>query len=112
MACEEMDGSLVISNTLEEDEFLYTEVLHQVPQSYQAWIGLFEIGSSNPRIWKWVDGSVPTFTKWGSTEPSHSVANCVTALIEGSNRGWNDRRCKKHMVLFAKRNRTNHNSTN
>ncbi|KAJ7353902.1 Collectin-12 [Desmophyllum pertusum] len=93
--CEEMDGSLVILNSLEEDEFLYTEVLPQVPQSYEAWIGLREIGSSKPRIWKWVDGSIPTFTKWGSNDPSHTRSHCVTAAVEGSNMGWNDRRCSK-----------------
>ncbi|KAJ7353899.1 Collectin-12 [Desmophyllum pertusum] len=96
MTCEEMDGSLVILNSLEEYEFLYTEVLPY--KKYQVWIGLREIGSSKPRIWKWVDGSVPAFTKWGLAQPQGSDAHCVT-LLNGSfgdgkwNHVWNDRIC-------------------
>ena len=95
--CEELNGSLVSLNSLEEYEFLYTDIL---PDKYKVWIGLFDVTFSwiEPR---WVDGSVLAYEKWGLDQPNGRIGSeCVTALNgkhfkQQWNHEWNDRACAR-----------------
>ncbi|KAL9966882.1 hypothetical protein ACROYT_G025019 [Oculina patagonica] len=102
--CREMNGSLVILHTAEEHEFITRAVF---PDTYQAWIGLNDYGSS-PRDWKWEDGSGLSFSHWHPGEPNDAVENCVGVLngfFYGMqwNHAWNDQDCAKSFPFICER---------
>ena len=70
--CEALrKGNLVILNTVEEEQFLIANVL---PVTYQTWIGIHDDDPGTPRMWRWIDGSVPFFERWGPNQPNkHST---------------------------------------
>lgn len=101
--CELINGSLVILNSMEEFQFLFTSLL---PETYQVWIGLYDFNPNGPRMWKWLDGSVPLFNKWGAGQPSHWTSRCVTAFKGSYNsKQWynvgNDRKCSKYPMELS-----------
>ncbi|KAL9966879.1 hypothetical protein ACROYT_G025016 [Oculina patagonica] len=102
--CREMNGSLVILHTAEENDFVSRAV---VPDTYRAWIGLNDYGSS-PRDWKWEDGSGLSFSHWYPSEPNNVVENCVEVLngfFYGGqwNHAWNDNRCSVGLPFICER---------
>jgi len=88
-------GNLVILNTVEEEQFLITKVL---PATYQIWIGIHDDDPGTPRVWRWIDGSVPSFERWGPNQPNLHSTQCAT-FLNGKyfqvnwNHDWNDRPC-------------------
>ncbi|XP_046342330.2 CD209 antigen-like [Haliotis rufescens] len=61
----------------------------------EPWIGLRDTTRSN--VYRWTDGSVPTYTNWHKGEPSFTYEghdeDCV--LIQMSGSAWNDDDCSK-----------------
>ncbi|CAH2284903.1 collectin-12 [Pelobates cultripes] len=89
--CEEEGSTLVIINSKEEQQFLrrYIGVTRR-----GFWIGLTDTEEEN--LWKWVDGTIPTYTNWKPGQPDNwahdegpgeDCAGLINAAL------WNDFHC-------------------
>ncbi|XP_023560921.1 CD209 antigen-like protein E [Octodon degus] len=95
-ACEEMEASLVIITSAEEESFLQENLRGKK----LAWIGLSDLGAEG--TWKWVNDSLlPDSLKfWMSGEPNDYMnEDCaeVTPL------GWNDHHCELEKSWICKK---------
>ena len=80
--CQSVSGDLASVPSSEVNSFLTT--LTQKP----AWIGGYKSGSS----WKWTDGSIWSYTKWGTSQPNGaSSGQDKLELNFGGVGNWNDR---------------------
>ncbi|XP_076874365.1 uncharacterized protein LOC143524055 [Brachyhypopomus gauderio] len=84
--CRERGADLVIINSREEQEFMFT-----TPDYSSAWIGLTDMNIES--IWKWVDGSSLQNTGfWARGEPNNAGdEDC--GEINKATKGWNDVKC-------------------
>ncbi|KAK5984279.1 hypothetical protein GCK32_014099 [Trichostrongylus colubriformis] len=91
--CMEHESHLPVIRSEEENnrvyEFAKKAFAHDNPHFF--WIGLRRSGSS----WKWVDDSVPTYTKWALNQPDNyrNNENCVHMFLKNADRHWNDHPC-------------------
>lgn len=89
-SCEETSALLVIINSKEEQQFLKK----QINGKGGFWIGLTD--SEEENVWKWSDGTMPTFTNWKIGQPDnwgdgHTPGEDCAGLIPGGT--WNDFPC-------------------
>ncbi|XP_048250959.1 C-type lectin-like [Haliotis rufescens] len=63
--------------------------------SQRPWIGLRDTTRSN--VYRWTDGSVPTYTNWNKGEPAFTFEgqdeDCVQILLRMFGSVWNDSDC-------------------
>ncbi|TRY97686.1 hypothetical protein DNTS_035486 [Danionella cerebrum] len=88
--CSNMTSSMLIIN--DEDEQLW--IKKQVAGKGFFWLGLTDMVEEN--IWRWVDGSLPNYTKWKPGQPDnwnhgHEEGEDCAGLIHGAS--WNDFFC-------------------
>ncbi|KAJ8419192.1 hypothetical protein AAFF_G00006910 [Aldrovandia affinis] len=89
-SCDALSSSMVIINDTDEQQWLE----HQIAGKRFFWLGLTDEEVEN--VWRWVDGSMPTFTKWKPGQPdnwSHGHQNgedCAGLIHQGL---WNDFFC-------------------
>ncbi|XP_026888039.2 collectin-12-like isoform X2 [Electrophorus electricus] len=95
--CSAMASSLLIIRDSEEQDWLH---LHTVGKGY-FWLGLTDREEEN--VWRWVDGSLPTFMKWRRGQPdkwSHGHEDCA-GLVHGGQ--WNDFNCDDQIGSICER---------
>ncbi|XP_056148987.1 collectin-12 isoform X2 [Lampris incognitus] len=63
--CANMTSSMLIINNNEEQQW----VKRQIAGKGYFWMGLTDIEEEN--VWKWVDGTIPTYTKWKPGQPDN-----------------------------------------
>ncbi|KAI1889137.1 hypothetical protein AGOR_G00175970 [Albula goreensis] len=89
-SCEGMSSTMVIVNSTDEQQWLQK----QIAGKRFFWLGLTDREEEN--VWRWVDGSLPTFTKWKPGQPdnwSHGHQegeDCAGLIHQGL---WNDFFC-------------------
>ncbi|KAJ1191067.1 hypothetical protein NDU88_000384 [Pleurodeles waltl] len=102
-SCEAMSATLVIIKSNEEQQFLKKQI-HGKGESY--WIGLTD--SEEENVWKWSDGTIPTFTNWKSGQPDNWGAghtpgeDCAGLHIGGL---WNDFTCDDGLKYICEKPR-------
>ncbi|XP_076874378.1 uncharacterized protein LOC143524230 isoform X1 [Brachyhypopomus gauderio] len=86
--CRERGADLVIINSRQEQDFLFTTLGNS-----RAWIGLTDIDTEG--IWKWVDdSSIKTTGFWAEGEPNNQTdENCGEIVMFTYTKGWNDWLC-------------------
>ncbi|XP_029446958.1 LOW QUALITY PROTEIN: collectin-12 [Rhinatrema bivittatum] len=89
LICEEKSSVLVIINSKEEQQFLKKHT----SKGSSFWIGLTD--SEEENVWKWLDGTLPTFTNWKTGQPDnwgqHEGEDCAGLIYAGL---WNDFHCE------------------
>lgn len=98
--CNGMSSSMVIINDNEEQGWLH---LHTVGRGY-FWLGLTD--RQNENVWRWVDGSEPTFKNWRPGQPDnwshgHDEGEDCAGLVHGGK--WNDFYCDDQLGFICKR---------
>ncbi|XP_077086322.1 collectin-12 [Siphateles boraxobius] len=99
-SCNNKSSSMLIIN--DEDEQLW--IKRQISGKGYFWLGLTDTVEEN--IWRWVDGSLPNYTKWKRGQPdnwSHgheAGEDCAGLIHEGS---WNDFFCTERIGLICER---------
>ncbi|KAK7163173.1 hypothetical protein R3I93_007269 [Phoxinus phoxinus] len=99
-SCNNKSSSMLIIN--DEDEQLW--IKRQISGKGYFWLGLTD--SIEENIWRWVDGSLPNFTKWKPGQPdnwSHgheAGEDCAGLIHEGS---WNDFFCTERIGFICER---------
>uniref|UniRef100_W5KIL3 Collectin-12 n=1 Tax=Astyanax mexicanus TaxID=7994 RepID=W5KIL3_ASTMX len=98
--CNAMTSSMVIINDNEEQGWLH---LKTVGKGF-FWLGLTDRQEEN--VWRWVDGSVPTFTKWRIGQPDnwshgHEDGEDCAGLVHGGL--WNDFFCEDPFSAICER---------
>ncbi|XP_068437699.1 collectin-12-like isoform X2 [Clinocottus analis] len=89
--CESTSASLLIINDLDELKWLKKQT---VAKGY-FWMGLTD--RAEETVWRWLDGTVPAFTKWKSGQPDNwghgheDGEDCAGLIHEGL---WNDFFCE------------------
>ncbi|KAM9312014.1 CD209 antigen-like protein C [Gastrophryne carolinensis] len=91
--CTKLDSSLLILNNKKE-----LDKLLPLTGNKRFWIGLKRYDNKE---WKWIDGTLPTFTNWNPHEPNNygSKEHC-TEMITG---GWNDLDCSNNIDYICKK---------
>jgi Lectin C-type domain/Secretion system C-terminal sorting domain len=83
-----MGGHLVIINNSGENEFVRSKIMAST-----VWLGLTDAAVEGS--FKWVDGTVPTYTNWASGEPNNlSINSCTNAdyaILDKTSGQWKDR---------------------
>ncbi|KAM7369799.1 hypothetical protein PAMP_011090 [Pampus punctatissimus] len=98
--CEISSASLVIVNDMEEQRWLKKQTFGK---GY-FWIGLTDRMEEN--VWRWLDGTEPTFTKWKPGQPDnwsygHEIGeDCAGLSHEGL---WNDFFCEDHISYICEK---------
>ncbi|XP_066536307.1 collectin-12 isoform X1 [Hoplias malabaricus] len=90
VTCSNKSASMLIIN--DEGEQLW--IRKQIAGKGYFWLGLTDMLEEN--IWRWVDGSLPSFTKWKPGQPDnwshgHEEGEDCAGLIHEAN--WNDFFC-------------------
>ncbi|XP_017569671.1 collectin-12 isoform X1 [Pygocentrus nattereri] len=98
--CKNKTSSMLIIN--DEEEQLW--IRQQIAGNGYFWLGLTDIVEENN--WKWVDGSIPTFTKWKTGQPDnwnhgHEEGEDCAGLIHEAN--WNDFFCTDRIGFICER---------
>ncbi|XP_072544133.1 collectin-12-like [Salminus brasiliensis] len=98
--CNAMTSFMVIISDSEEQGWLH---LQTVGKGY-FWLGLTDRQEEN--VWRWVDGSLPTFTKWRPGQPDnwshgHEEGEDCAGLIHGG--VWNDFFCSDKISFICER---------
>ncbi|KAL7879935.1 hypothetical protein SRHO_G00021890 [Serrasalmus rhombeus] len=98
--CKNKTASMLIIN--DEEEQLW--IRKQIAGNGYFWLGLTDIVEENN--WKWVDGSIPTFTKWKLGQPDnwnhgHEEGEDCAGLIHEAN--WNDFFCTDRIGFICER---------
>ncbi|XP_052473596.1 collectin-12 [Carassius gibelio] len=98
--CNNKSSTMLIIN--DEDEQLW--IKRQISGKGYFWLGLTDIIDEN--IWRWVDGTLPNYTKWKPGQPdnwSHgheAGEDCAGLIHEGS---WNDFFCTERIGFICER---------
>ncbi|XP_063302398.1 C-type lectin domain family 4 member M-like [Pelobates fuscus] len=94
--CYKINSELVIFSSKSE-----MDTLNKVfSGSTRYWIGLRR-DTININVWKWLDGTEPTFTYWGVNEPNY--AGNKEHCGETVSGPWNDRDCKDRLNFICKK---------
>uniref|UniRef100_A0A667X6Q2 Collectin-12 n=1 Tax=Myripristis murdjan TaxID=586833 RepID=A0A667X6Q2_9TELE len=98
--CTNMTSSMLIINNNEEQQW----VRRQIAGKGYFWLGLTDREEEN--VWKWVDGTIPTFTKWKPGQPDnwahgHEEGEDCAGLIHEAN--WNDFFCTDRIGFICER---------
>ncbi|CAG5896532.1 unnamed protein product [Menidia menidia] len=100
MFCANISSHMLIINDNEEQTFIRNAV---AGKGY-FWLGLTDLEEEN--VWKWVDGSIPVFTKWKPGQPDnwthgHEDGEDCAGLIHNAN--WNDFYCTDRIGFICER---------
>ncbi|XP_040209974.1 collectin-12 [Rana temporaria] len=88
--CEDKGSMLVVIETKEEQQF----IKKQTNSKGNFWIGLTD--SEEEHVWKWMDGTLPSFTNWKPGQPDNWTPedgpgeDCAGLIYSGL---WNDFHC-------------------
>ncbi|XP_055007520.1 CD209 antigen-like protein C isoform X1 [Boleophthalmus pectinirostris] len=95
--CQERGADLIIIKSDQEQTFASTFTGHR-------WIGLTAT-QSEPRQWRWVDGSQLNTRFWASGEPNNKYNEyCTETKTKNTGKGWNDLKCsEKRPCICQKR---------
>ncbi|XP_057177681.1 uncharacterized protein LOC130546432 [Triplophysa rosa] len=94
--CREREADLTIINNRNEQDFVKK---YSGSENHPIWIGLTD--SEMEGRWKWVDGSTPTSSFWGSLEPNgQRRENCV--ITDSS--AWADYPCNDAFKWICEKN--------
>ncbi|XP_030068805.1 collectin-12 [Microcaecilia unicolor] len=89
LTCEGKSSVLIIIESKEEQQF----VKKHVSKDRNFWIGLTD--SEEESVWKWLDGTLPTYTNWKTGQPDnwgqHQGEDCAGLIYAGL---WNDFHCE------------------
>ncbi|KAL4635254.1 collectin-12 [Arapaima gigas] len=89
--CAEKHSSMVIINSMEEQQWLRK----QIANKGYFWLGLSDLEEEG--VWRWVDGTLPTFKNWKPGQPDNWThghekgEDCAGLIHEGL---WNDFFCE------------------
>ncbi|XP_077471608.1 collectin-12-like [Stigmatopora argus] len=103
--CSGKAAHLIVINDNEEQTF----VMGVVTGKGFFWLGLNDKEEEN--VWKWVDGSMPLFTKWNPGQPDnwtrgHQHGEDCVGLLQNGN--WNDFYCSNPFGFICERSATGH----
>ncbi|XP_048248008.1 C-type lectin lectoxin-Enh4-like [Haliotis rufescens] len=95
--CRSDGATLVKIDTAEKQDIVGGLFNFSFKKKEYPWIGLRDSTRSN--VYRWTDGSVPTYTNWDKGEPSFTYRSkdeeCVLILLQMFGSAWNDRDCSK-----------------
>ncbi|XP_042574360.1 collectin-12 isoform X2 [Cyprinus carpio] len=99
-SCSNKTSTMLIIN--DEDEQLW--IKRQISGKGFFWLGLTDSAEEN--IWRWVDGSLPNYTKWKPGQPDnwshgHEAGEDCAGLIHGAS--WNDFFCTERIAFICER---------
>ncbi|XP_061587429.1 collectin-12-like [Cololabis saira] len=102
--CTNVSSHMLIINDNEEQEY----VRKAITGKGYFWLGLTDREKEN--IWKWVDGTIPTFKKWKPGQPDnwthgHQDGEDCAGLIH--NASWNDFYCTDRIGFICEHSLTN-----
>lgn len=98
--CTNNTSSMVVVNDNDEQQWMKK----QIAGKGYFWIGLTDREEEN--IWKWVDGTLPIFTKWKPGQPDnwahgHEEGEDCAGMIHEAN--WNDFFCTDRIGFVCER---------
>ncbi|KAM6948994.1 collectin-12 [Aplochiton taeniatus] len=98
--CGNNTSSMIVVNDNEEQQW----VKKQIAGKGYFWLGLTDREEEN--IWKWVDGTLPIFTKWKPGQPDnwahgHEEGEDCAGMIHEAN--WNDFFCTDRIGFICER---------
>ncbi|TSL34561.1 Collectin-12 [Bagarius yarrelli] len=98
--CNGMSSSMAIINDNEEQGWLQ---LHTLGRGY-FWLGLTD--RQNENVWRWLNGSEPTFKNWRPGQPDnwshgHDEGEDCAGLVHGGK--WNDFYCDDQLGFICKK---------
>lgn len=98
--CSNLSSSMLIIN--DEEEQLW--IKRQISGKGYFWLGLTDSAEEN--IWRWVDGSLPNYTKWKPGQPDnwshgHEAGEDCAGLIHEAS--WNDFFCTERIGFICER---------
>ncbi|XP_030630455.1 collectin-12 [Chanos chanos] len=98
--CNNEKSSMLIINDEEEQNWIQK----QIAGKGYFWLGLTD--SMEENVWKWVDGTTPTFTRWKPGQPDnwshgHEEGEDCAGLIHEAK--WNDFFCSDRIGFICKR---------
>uniref|UniRef100_H3DMS9 Collectin-12 n=1 Tax=Tetraodon nigroviridis TaxID=99883 RepID=H3DMS9_TETNG len=98
--CNGMSSHLLIINNDEEQQFMKKSI----EENAFYWLGLTDKETEN--VWKWVDGSVPTYTYWRAGQPDnwkfgHEDGEDCAGLTHYAY--WNDFYCHQQIRFICER---------
>uniref|UniRef100_A0A3Q1H1P6 Collectin-12 n=1 Tax=Anabas testudineus TaxID=64144 RepID=A0A3Q1H1P6_ANATE len=98
--CTNMSSHMLIINDDDEQQF----VRNAAAGKGYFWLGLTDREKEN--VWKWVDGTIPVFTKWKPGQPDnwthgHEEGEDCAGLIHNAN--WNDFYCTDRIGFICER---------
>lgn len=98
--CSNKSSTMLIIN--DEDEQLW--IKRQISGKGYFWLGLTD--SAEEGIWRWVDGSLPNYTKWKPGQPDnwshgHEAGEDCAGLIHEAS--WNDFFCTERIGFICER---------
>ncbi|XP_030220626.1 collectin-12 [Gadus morhua] len=96
--CTNMSSSMVMIKSNEEQEW----IKKQIARKGFFWLGLTDMETEN--VWKWVDGTLPVFTKWKPGQPDnwdqgYSKGEDCAGLIQAAY--WNDFFCRERISFIC-----------
>ncbi len=93
--CESLGGYLATITSPEEDNFVYSNLVSNVPEGIEmCWIGGTDEGAEGS--WRWANGETWSYTNWGHNEPNNcsGIEHYLTYFTPWDNLGrgglWND----------------------
>ncbi|XP_053323038.1 collectin-12 [Spea bombifrons] len=98
--CEEKASMLLIIENNDEQQFIKKET----KEKGNFWIGLTDTDEEN--VWKWLDGTIPTYTNWKSGQPDdwdHELGpgeDCAGLIYSGL---WNDFHCQDYNYFICEK---------
>lgn len=98
--CTNISSHLLIINDNDEQQYIKNTIAGKT----YFWLGLTDREEEN--VWKWVDGTLPTFTKWKPGQPDnwthgHEDGEDCAGLIHQAN--WNDFYCTDRIGFICER---------
>ncbi|XP_055008161.1 CD209 antigen-like protein D isoform X2 [Boleophthalmus pectinirostris] len=96
--CQQRGADLIIINSDQEQTFASTF-------SGRRWIGLTAT-QSEPRQWRWVDGSQLNTRFWYSGEPNNSYNDEFCVETKGTGNTWNDEGCYEKLLCICQKRLT------
>jgi hypothetical protein len=83
---EALGGRLAVFPTSE----MYDRVIAEVRQTYGGWLWLGLTDEAEEGVWRWVDGSLLTYSRWHPGEPNNSGNEDFAHVWDGGRTTWND----------------------